>query len=485
LARLIWASVALALAMSGAPAEAKKKPKPVAAPVPPPPSVNRGVELWRAGDYAAAVAMWQPFADAGDADAMFNIGQAYKLGRSVPKDSLIARDWYRKAAAKGHLPAEANLGILLFQAGEKPEAIKWLKLAADQNEMRAQYVLGVAAWNGDGVPKNLALAYAYLSRSSAQGLPDAQSALNSLTGVIGPVDRANGWAASTSLAAGKGLPPNMGGSAPVTYAGSYERFNRDDVQKPVPSPPAVTAQAVPVTPANAAPPLPATASPVAAQKAAPPAAMAAATPPLAPMVQKPAVVPPPVVASAPPPQPKPVVVAAAPPVPKPVSVTPPPAAVAPKPVVVAAAPEVQPPKPAERPIAPPVTTVAIPAAEPAKPVETAAAKPAPPKVEVAKAEPPKPKPKPVETAAAEPPPKPKPTGWRVQLGAFSERQKAEAAWTEVKTKQKALVANTKPIFEASGSVTKLQIGPYPTKTAAKDACAKIAFSGRACFVTEG
>jgi cell division septation protein DedD len=431
LARLILAGVVLALAMGSVPAEAKRKPKPApAAPVPPPPSVNQGVELWRAGDYAAAVAMWQPFADAGDPDAMFNIGQAYKLGRSVPKDSLVARDWYRKAAAKGHLPAEANLGILLFQAGEKPEAVRWLKMAADQNEMRAQYVLGVAAWNGDGIPKNLALAYAYLSRSAAQGLPDAQSALNSLTSVIGPVDRANGWAAATSLAAGKGLPPNFGGSAPVTYAGNYERFNRDDVQKPAPKPEVVAVQAVPVTPSNAAPPLPANAAPVVAPKAAPPAAMAMATPPPAPVVQKPAVVPPPVVASAPPP----------------------------KPVVVAAAPAPPPPKPVERPIAPPVTTVAIPAAEPVKPVET---------------------------AAAEPPPKPKPSGWRVQLGAFSERQKAEAAWTEVKTKQKALVANTKPIYEASGSVTKLQIGPYPSKTAAKDACAKIAFSGRACFVTEG
>jgi uncharacterized protein len=31
----------------------------------------------------------------------------------------------------------------------------------------------------------------------------------------------------------------------------------------------------------------------------------------------------------------------------------------------------------------------------------------------------------------------------------------------------------------------LQLGPFANKTAARDACAKIAFSGRACFVTEG
>ena len=95
--------------------------------------------------------------------------------------------------------------------------------------------------------------------------------------------------------------------------------------------------------------------------------------------------------------------------------------------------------------------------------------------------------KPIEVAEAKPLPKaiPKPTGWRIQLGAFSKMAQAEAAWTEVKTKQKQLVGTQKPIYEADGSVTKLQIGPYTTKVAARDACAKIAFTGRACFVTEG
>ena len=99
----------------------------------------------------------------------------------------------------------------------------------------------------------------------------------------------------------------------------------------------------------------------------------------------------------------------------------------------------------------------------------------------------KPAPKPVEVAEAKPVPKtvPKPSGWRIQLGAFSKKALAEAAWTDVKTKQKQLVGAQKPIYEADGSVTKLQMGPYTTKNAARDACAKIAFTGRACFVTEG
>lgn len=173
---------------------------------PPPPSVRQGVELWRASKWDAAVSMWQPFAENGDADAMFNMGQAYKLGRGVALDKTTASDWYRRAAVKGHLPAQANLGILLFQATEKAEAVRWLKAAADRGEMRAQYVLGIVYWNGDGAVKSLPLAYAYLVRAAAQGLPEATKALNELSQVIQPLDRANGWQIATALANGSGVP---------------------------------------------------------------------------------------------------------------------------------------------------------------------------------------------------------------------------------------------------------------------------------------
>jgi cell division septation protein DedD len=421
--------VVLALA---APAEAaKKKPKapPVVEVVP---SVRQGVELWRAGDYAAAVAMWQPFAAAGDKDALFNMGQAHKLGRAVTKDPVLARDYYRRAAVQGHLPAQANLGILLFQAGEKPEAMKWLKAAADKNEMRAQYVLGVASWNGDGVPRSLTLAYAYLARASAQGLPEATTALNTLTGVISPLERANGWAIATSLQGGNGIPPEFsGGKAPVAMAQASAKpdvFRAEQVIKPLPKAvEPVKTEAVPV-------------------------------------VSKPVPVVEPVVS-------RPVPVA--------------PAVVLPKPVVVAQA-NVPPPVPKPAAAMPVVKTVELPASTPPtvppKPVE-AAPKPVEPVVKAAApaAKPVEVKAKPVETAAA----KPKSSGWRVQLGAFSKKAQAEAAWTEVKAKQKAVVGDKKPIYEASGDITKLQLGPFANKDAARDACAKIAFSGRACFVTQG
>ena len=450
-------SVLLGLVLAS-PALAAPKPLPAAvpaaAPAPaPPPSVRAGVDLWRAGDWAGAVAIWQPFAVQGDPDAMFNMGQAYKLGRAVPMDKAVARDWYRKAALKGHLPAEANLGILLFQAGEKPEAARWLKTAADRGEMRAQYVLGVAHWNGDGVPKSLPLAWAYLSRASAQGLTEATTALGNLGRSISPAERANGTSIAASLAAGAGVPasfapvaapvPAAPGATPMTVA-ELNRRNLEAAQRQAPPEPMVPRPNVAATPAPAIP--------------------APVVPPARPI-------------TTPVPAPKP-------PVPEPAAAAAPPTKPAIAPTITAAPPAVlvtQPtsqPRPVEPPSKPAVAAPAEP--EPVKPAESAKGavptKPAEKPVEKATD-----KPKAVEKSkAVEPPP-----GWRVQLGAFGKRAQAEAAWDEVKARQKAAVGSAKPIYEPGGSIIKLQIGPYKTRDEAKDACAKIAFSGRACFVTEG
>ncbi len=467
---LVTAALAM-LCLAAPPAEAarKKKVTPVAAPAPPPPppSVRSGVDLWRSGDYPAAVAIWQPFAAAGDPDAMFNMGQAHKLGRAVPKDLALARDYYRKAATKGHLPAQANLGILLFQAGDKVEATRWLKAAADRNEMRAQYVLGIAHWNGDGVPRSLTLAYAYLARASAQGLTEASGALQTLTGVIAPLERANGWAVATSLAGGNGVPPEFVAVSGKPQLGSVAPLNDAVLPSQVIKPPPR-----PVEPA-------------------PEHRLANSPQPMAP--------PPPLLARKPAPRPDanvdvarkdqpgpvwtmPLPARPSPVIPPPVAVGPPPVAVVQAPVAMVQAPEPLAPRAIEAPSAPAVTTVTLPASQslvekpPESPLEKSPEKQVAKLVEKSVV-------KPSAKPAAKPPEK-QITGWRVQLGAFSKRALAEASWKELAKKQKKLVGDRKAIYAVDGNVTKLQLGPYKTKAAAREACDTVAKSGRACFATD-
>ncbi len=150
--------------------------------------VKEGVDAWQRGDYQAAVAAWRPEALAGDADAQFNLGQAYKLGRGVPTDLAQAESWYRRAAKQGHLQAEDNLGLVLFTANRRKEAMSYITRSAERGEPRAQYVLGTALFNGDLAPQDWPRAYALTKRASDAGLAIASARLSQLDGLI-PLDQ--------------------------------------------------------------------------------------------------------------------------------------------------------------------------------------------------------------------------------------------------------------------------------------------------------
>ena len=151
-------------------------------------SVKAGIDAWQRGDYVGAVAIWRPLAEAGDPDASFNMGQAYRLGRGVLVDLATAQTWLGRAAEKGHVDAQTTLGLLLFQNGNQADGLKWLKGAAEKGDPRAMLVYGTALYNGDGVPQDPVLGYAYVSRSAAQGLEPARNTLQQMDDIM-PVEQ--------------------------------------------------------------------------------------------------------------------------------------------------------------------------------------------------------------------------------------------------------------------------------------------------------
>ncbi|MCJ1962551.1 SPOR domain-containing protein [Novosphingobium mangrovi (ex Hu et al. 2023)] len=162
--------------------------------------VKAGVDAWSAGNYAEAVALWQPLAAKDDPDALFNLAQAYKLGRGVPEDLDQARRLYGRAAALGHVQAADTYGLLLFQEGEREAALPYIKASAKRGDPRAQYVLGIAHFNGDFVPKDWVEAYALLTLARQDGLPQASKALAQMDGYIPLEQRQQGIARAGQLA---------------------------------------------------------------------------------------------------------------------------------------------------------------------------------------------------------------------------------------------------------------------------------------------
>ncbi len=160
-----------------------------------------GVDAWERSDYGTAVAIWRPHAIAGDADAQFNLAQAYRLGRGVAADMQQAETWYRRAADQGHMRAADNLGLILFQKGDRAGAMPMIRSSAERGEPRAQFVYATALFNGEYIGKNWPLAYAFMRRAAAAGITQAQTSLGKMESVISPADRDAGLALARELPA--------------------------------------------------------------------------------------------------------------------------------------------------------------------------------------------------------------------------------------------------------------------------------------------
>lgn len=158
-----------------------------------------GVDAWTRGDFAGAVRQWQVEAARGDADALFNLGQAHKLGNGVKQDLVRAEDYFGKAAAQGHLQASDNYGLLLFQRGERKQALPFIRAAADRGDPRSQYLLGIGHFNGDIVTKDWVRAYALVNLAQQSGLEQARTALTQMDQHVPLNQRQEGIAMAAEL----------------------------------------------------------------------------------------------------------------------------------------------------------------------------------------------------------------------------------------------------------------------------------------------
>ncbi len=139
--------------------------------------VQAGVDAYNAGDYKRAIDEWMPAAAKNDPDALFNLGQVYRLGKGVEPDLKVAEQYYERAAELGHVVAQANLGALYLDRKsplyDPDKGIAWLKKASYRGNALSRYMLGVTYFNGEYVTEDYIEAYAWIYLSAQQGVPDA------------------------------------------------------------------------------------------------------------------------------------------------------------------------------------------------------------------------------------------------------------------------------------------------------------------------
>lgn len=316
-------------------------------------SVKDGVDAWSRGEYNIAVAEWRPEALKGDADAQFNLGQAYKLGRGVDANLDTALNWYKKAADQGHLQAGDSYGHLLHYQGKVSQAMPFLERSAARGEPRSQYLFATELFNGAHVEKDWVRAYALMTRASSAGLGPASRSLAQMDRFIPLNERQQGIT----------LAGNLEQSERTIKAQQLAGFDLDTspataVARPVTLPPSQIPAPVDNSLANAAPGAPFLDNPI---------------------------------------------------------------------------PPFEPPTPSVQPL----------------PVQAA----------------------PVRTASGD---------YRIQLGAFGKQEGAKTLWYKLEG-QVSELRSIQPYLVPTGNVTRLQAGPFASRSAANAMCSKIKATGQGCF----
>lgn len=113
-----------------------------------------------------------------DPVADYYLGRMYLYGYGQLRNENLAIRFFKKAAAKGYLPAQLFMGKYYLQIENNPEeAFGWFKKAADQNDLSAQMMVAASYLYGFGTKKNPSLARRYYIDAAKNDDPIAQYTL--------------------------------------------------------------------------------------------------------------------------------------------------------------------------------------------------------------------------------------------------------------------------------------------------------------------
>ena len=108
----------------------------------------------------------------------YDLNVSYIQTRVVRKTNPETLKWLRRAADNGNIDAEFNLGVQYAKGygveKNSDEAIKWLRRAADHGHSNAQSNLGAMYATGIGVEKDYDEAYKWFHRAAVHGNSNAQ-----------------------------------------------------------------------------------------------------------------------------------------------------------------------------------------------------------------------------------------------------------------------------------------------------------------------
>lgn len=216
-------------------------------PLPATAGLIEGLRKYEAGDYDGAIGEWQPLADQGNPDALFNLGQLYRLGRGVAANVVRASEYYGRAADAGHAGARGALAtIYYFDDGTRQKrgaAIALWRQAAAAGDAPSQYTLAILHFNGQDVPHDLMQAYAWALLAAEGGMEEGQKAERTIRARLTPNQQAQARVLKRGLLVSAPVPPVITPVAPPVAEEKIAVFEEMPAPEPAAPEPAAPAQA--------------------------------------------------------------------------------------------------------------------------------------------------------------------------------------------------------------------------------------------------
>ncbi|MDQ0392577.1 SEL1-like repeat protein [Labrys monachus] len=146
-------------------------------------------------DLVRACGLYRQAALRGYVPAFFRLGLAYDRGRGVGHDAVLAGVWYQRAADHGSVKAMHNLAVLyatgaVTDGPDYRQTARWFRQAAERGHAPSQYNYALLAAQGLGTPRDLGVAYRFLSLAAEQGDAEAVAKRNEIGTRLTPSEKA-------------------------------------------------------------------------------------------------------------------------------------------------------------------------------------------------------------------------------------------------------------------------------------------------------
>lgn len=150
-------------------------------------SVDDCLRLAKSDDLAPSIRCLQPLAEAGNVEAEWRLGAAYRATDRFSRDMAQSVFWTEKAAEGGDHRAQRSLAEIYQRGDGVPAdlslAFKWYRIASDGADEIAEYELARMYLEGSGTPRDAQQAIFWERKVADQGGERSEIAELDLAGI--------------------------------------------------------------------------------------------------------------------------------------------------------------------------------------------------------------------------------------------------------------------------------------------------------------